>query len=764
EEYRFRDIAVITGDMDSYYIPVRDVFEEAKISCFIDYKSPVTDNQLIRFLMGAVDLVENRLSYDAVFTYLKTYLTDLDKDEIALLENYCLEFGIKGIRQFSEPFTKNSNWDLDEVNAIREKFFDEIRDFYFRAIEKDRTGKDFSNLLIDLCKKNRIREKMDAVRDRLNAEGSMTLAKEYEQIYKRAEELLDKIALLMGGETIAIRDYREVLESALKEIRIGIIPPSLDAVTFGDLTRTRLDKTKAIFLIGVNDGKIPAVASKTGLLSQKERELLRQDFEIAPTIEEDLYTQRFYLYLMLNKPQEVLYLTYAGFTATGEEIRPSYLLEEIGELVPSASPEIIFTSPQISWEQESLHDLAGQLRSFAEKEETDLPEEEKDLLQYFAQADPDAVRQVIEGAFYSNKQTPLDPQVALDLYGEVLKGSVSRFENFNECAYKHFLNYGLRIDERPEYRIDATDLGSLYHDALDLYSKQLNEEGFRFSDVSDTDSERIANESVDKALQNMEKDVLQSTKRLEFLTDRVRQVTLKTTDVLREQVRAGLFEPEKFEFFFEEDADENTRFLGKIDRVDIYDADDVFVKIIDYKSGKKEFKAKDIYSGLQLQLVAYMKAAIEQVKKEHPDKNVKPGGVYYYLIQDNYLAEDKQDNKFQMSGLTSCEEGVIEAVDQSLSKSGKNTSSIIPVKMIANNDEFWHLLEFVDRKIKDVSEQIRNGNVDIAPYPPIDSHDVCKYCKYKDICRFEAGRFGTDWNNMEQPSNDDLNRELYGRI
>ena len=117
-----------------------------------------------------------------------------------------------------------------------------------------------------------------------------------------------------------------------------------------------------------------------------------------------------------------------------------------------------------------------------------------------------------------------------------------------------------------------------------------------------------------------------------------------------------------------------------------------------------------------------------------------------------------------MSGLTSCEEGVIEAVDQSLSKSGKNTSSIIPVKMIANNDEFWHLLEFVDRKIKDVSEQIRNGNVDIAPYPPIDSHDVCKYCKYKDICRFEAGRFGTDWNNMEQPSNDDLNRELYGRI
>ena len=775
EEYRFRDIAVITGDMDSYYIPVRDVFEEAKISCFIDYKSPVTDNQLIRFLMGAVDLAENRLSYDAVFTYLKTYLTDLDKDEIAQLENYCLEFGIKGLKQFSEPFTKNSNWDLDEVNAIREKFFDGIRDFYFRTIEKDRTAKDFGKLLLALCEKNHIREQMDDVQKRLNEEGLLTLAKEYEQIYKRAEELLEKIALLMGEEPVTVKEYREVLESALKEIRIGIIPPSLDAVTFGDLTRTRLDKTKAVFLIGVNDGKIPAVASKTGLLSQKERELLRHDFEIAPTIEEDLYTQRFYLYLMLHKPQDVLYLTYASYTATGEELRPSYLLDELGDLLLSAQMESITSAPSISWEQESLHDLAGKLRIFAEPKTEELPEEDKDLLSYFAKADPDAVRRVIDGAFYSNRQTKLDPQVALDLYGGVLQGSVSRFENFNECAYKHFLNYGLRIEERPEYRIEASDLGSLYHDALDRYSRKLQDEGIRFRDISDEDSARITNESVDEALQSMGNDVLQSSKRYEFLTERIRQVTLKTTDVLRAQVRDGLFEPDLFEFPFQQDEGENTRFRGKIDRVDLYDAGDIFVKIIDYKSGKKEFSAQDIYSGLQLQLVAYMKAAVEQVQKDHPEKSVKPGGVYYYHIQDGFREEEKDaDDKYKMSGLTSCEEGVVEAMDQTISPDGRKKSNIIPVTLtadgygkaskIANNDEFWHLLNYVGTKLKDVSAKIRSGNVDIAPYRKNEQENGCKYCKFRDICRFEAGRFGTDWNNIEKPSAEDLDRALYGRV
>ena len=773
EGYRFRDIAVITGDVEGYYIPVREIFEEAGITVFLDHKASVTEDMLSRFFMGALRLAEERFSYDSVFGFLKTALTDLERDEISLLENYCLEFGIRGSRVFSNPFTKcNDHYDLERIDQIRQKFFDGIRDFYFRVIGRDLKARDYQKLLTGLCEQYHVPEQMEDVARRLNAQGLLTEAKEYEQIYHLLTELLGQITLLLGDAAVSVSDYREVLENALKEVKIGIIPPSLDAVTFGDLTRTRLDKIRTLFLIGVNDGKIPKVAAQNGLLTQRERALLRENFEIAPTVEEDLYTQQFYLYLMLHKPKEFLYLTYANYSPSGEALRPSWVLEDLpaflGEDISVSSARL----PDVFWKQEALENLAGRMRSFAEKGEQ-LSAEDGVLLSYFASENPAAVRTILDGAFFTNQQTALDKQVAKDLYGDVLKGSVSRYENFNECAYKHFLNYGLRIQKRPEYQVEATDMGTLYHAALEKYGQKLKEEQTSFREISDEDSLRITNACVDEALADMKNDVLFSSKRYEFLTERIRQVTQKTTDVLRAQVKAGLFEPEAFEYSFGEDIGEDVRFTGKIDRVDLYDAEDIFVRIIDYKSGAKKFSVQDIYSGLQLQLVAYLSAGMEKVKKDHPDKNVRPGGVYYYLINDRFTDEtDNPEEKFRMSGLTSCEEGAIEAADQTLSPDHKK-SDIVNVTLtnngysktsqIANDAEFAHLLGFVRDKIADVSRKIKDGCVDIEPFCRSYTDNGCRYCDFQDICRFEAGRYGSDWKEKNEMTAAECERELYGR-
>ena len=186
EGYRFRDIAVITGDVEGYYIPVREVFDEADISVFIDYKSSVTEDVLARFFMGALRLVEERFSYDAVFGFLKTQLTDLKPDEVGLLENYCLEFGIRGNRAFSNPFTKNNDdHDLEQINQIRQMFYDGIRDFYFRASAADLKARDFQTLLLSLCERYHVQEQMAEIARGLNEEGLLAEAKEYEQIYFR---------------------------------------------------------------------------------------------------------------------------------------------------------------------------------------------------------------------------------------------------------------------------------------------------------------------------------------------------------------------------------------------------------------------------------------------------------------------------------------------------------------------------------------------------------------------------------------------------
>ena len=773
EGYRFRDIAVITGDVEGYYIPVREVFDEAEISVFIDYKSSVTEDVLARFFMGALRLVEERFSYDAVFGFLKTQLTDLKPDEVGLLENYCLEFGIRGNRAFSNPFTKNNDdHDLEQINQIRQMFYDGIRDFYFRASAADLKARDFQTLLLSLCERYHLQEQMAEIARGLNEEGLLAEAKEYEQIYKLLTELLEQITLLLGEAPVTVSEYREVLENVLQEVKIGIIPPSLDAVTFGDLTRTRLDKIRALFFIGVNDGKIPKASSNTGLFTQRERALLRENFEIAPTVEEDLYTQQFYLYLMLHKPQDLLYLTYASYSSSGDQLRPSYVLEDLPDLF-GAPVEILPASlPSVNWKQDALRDLAEKMRSFAEKEEAIDPDTQN-LLSYFAQADPAAVRTIVDGAFFTNKQTALDAQVAKDLYGDVLRGSVSRYESFNECAFKHFLNYGLRIQKRPEYQVEAADMGTLYHAALEKYGQKLQEEQTSFREISDEDSIRITNACVDEALEDMKNDVLFSSKRYEFLTERIRQVTQKTTDVLRAQVKAGLFEPDAFEYSFGEDIGNDVRFTRKIDRIDLYDADDIFVRIIDYKSGAKKFNVQDIYSGLQLQLVAYLSAAMEKVQQENPEKTVRPGGVYYYLINDRFTDDTENgEDKFRMSGLTSCEEGMIEAADQTLSPDNKK-SHIVNVTLtnsgysknsqIANDAEFEHLLGFVRDKITDVSQKIKDGCVDIEPFYRSNADNGCRYCDFKDICRFEAGRYGTDWKEKNEMTAADCERELYGR-
>ncbi len=768
EGYRYKDIAVITSDLEGYYSLIKNIFEQANISCFIDYKNQIIKNPLARFTMAALDLVSTKFSFDGIFGLLKTGFFDLSFDEISLLENYCLEFGIKGIRVWSNDFNKNRKlygkdkyfWDLRIINSYRKKVYESINSFY-ASVNKSKCARDFSDALLKLYKKNNVSKKIDILKEEFNKEGLLSNAKEYEQIYELMTDLLEKVALLLANEEITLKDYVNVIDGGIREIKIGIIPPSLDALTVGDLTRTRLDSIKALFFIGVNDGKIPMTQNSTGIFTQKERTFLKQDFEIAPSVLEDLYTQKFYLYMLLNKQSKNLYISYASMSDTGEEMEPSFLIADLGELTGNLKFLDVLKAGE-TWPSLELNQLARTIRN----------NPDTCILKFFANEEPYKLKQIIDGALYTNKQMPLDEQVALDLYGGVLHGSVSRYEKFNECPFKHFMTYGLRINKRPEYKIEASDLGTIYHDALEKYSKQLIDEGFDYKSVSDDDSHRIINECVDEAISNTKSDVLDSAARNEFLKERIKVVAQKTTDVLREHIKQGEFEPELFEYNFVCDLSNNVQFSGKIDRVDIYEADDVFVKIIDYKTGEKQFSSEDIYLGLQLQLVAYMKQAIDSVAKK-TNKKVRPAGVYYYKINDKFISSDKEgDKKFMMRGLTSCEEGVISAIDNSAKENGSSniidvsyskTGELKSYSKVANEKEFLSLMDYVDNVILDVSEEIKKGNVDIKPFGKNENDNACIYCDYKDVCKFQQGNFGCDWKERSDLSTKEMEDILYGR-
>ncbi|MBR3309343.1 MAG: exodeoxyribonuclease V subunit gamma [Lachnospiraceae bacterium] len=789
EAYRFREIAVITSDMEAYHEKIESLFAEAGIPCFIDHKSGITDNPLSRYMLSALGLMEQRFSYESVFTYLKTGLTDLSMDDICIMENYCLEFGIKGIRPWYEDMEHNKKlygadpgeealaedpfagqeWDLDEINRIRKAVLDDVRTFYRDISHKDMAVGDYVDALVRQLQRNHIREKIDLKAGALKEQGRLKEQREYEQVYDLLMNLLEKTKLLSGEKALSVKDFRLLLESGISEIKVGVIPPTMDTLMVGDLTRTRLDHVKVIFLLGANNGRIPSASEPAGVFSARDREFLKTErFELAPTATENMYNQRFYLYLMLNKPTEQLYITYASTGEDGEEMEPSYIIDELPELLKGLDQagEICYLDslPDIKWKMQALRELSAEMRK----------DPEESLMRFFAAEDPFVLKQILDAAYFSNAQTALDPQVALDLYGDVLSGSVSRYEKFSECPFKHFLSYGIRLEKRPEYEIAATDVGTIYHAALEKYSGALEAAGYTYRNVPEEVSHSLAEESVEQALSEMPSDVMDSSSRNEFFVKRITDVTVKTTDVLRAQVKAGLYEPDAYELEFRDALGEGVRFKGKIDRVDIYDADDVYVKIIDYKSGKKEFKLADIYSGLQLQLVAYLKEAISHYEELHPDKQVKPGGVYYYRINDQFAKDETEaGERFKLSGLTSCEEGMIQAVDTGLAPGA--SSLIVPVKLnndgtpaktaaVANSGEFRHLMDFVGEKIESISSEIKAGNIEIHPYYEQDRSNACVYCEFRDVCKFDAGNFGTDWKEKTQKTKAEMEAEVYGRV
>ena len=776
EGLRFRDIAVLTSDMEEYHAQMDTVMRNAGIPAFIDYKTEFESNQLVRFMLAALEVSAKGLTYDNVFSFMKTGLTGTDSDDLSLLENYCLEFNIKVRNKWENDFSANREmrdgtyaWDLEKINTVKKRVSPLVT-FFGRTGSGQRNVHLLCKLLKNLMNDYGVSDTVTKKAAVYEAEGNLALSKQYQQIYEKVCDLIDKVDRLMGSEKMTAREFSEIMSSGVQEIKIGTIPPSVDSLTIGDLTRTRLGNVRYTFVAGVNDGKIPAAGSGSALFTQKEREFLRKDYEIAPTALENIFNQRYYLYLAFNKPENSVILTYAGTNSAGEQLGPSCVLEDIEELMASGCKITRSNSGQeFLWKNKAVSMLAGRIRNL--EDDNDISKD--DLIGYFASKEPETLRRLIRGASFTNIQSNLDKRVALDLYGEVLKGSVSRYETFYMCPYRHFLGYGLRLEKRREYQVQATDLGTIYHDALEKYSKKIADEGFSFRSINDEDSHRITKSCVSEAIDGIGNDILSGSARNEHLKNRIEEITSRTTDVLREHVRAGLFEPEAFELSFDEKISDGVMFKGKIDRVDIYDGGDLFIKIIDYKSGGKKFSVRDIYSGIQLQLVAYMNSAVKEMGRKFPGRNIVPGGVYYYLVNDKYVKAEDIADKNTMSGLTLADDDVIHAIDSNVGSPDHMSSKIVKVgytksgalsknSIVADGEEFAHLIGFVNTQIEKAGEMIRSGDISLHPYKGDNSHNGCSFCDYKDICKFEAGSFGSDWRECEG-SDEEIKEVVYGR-
>ena len=790
--FHYRDIAVVTGSMETYGNVVEEEFAKFAVPIYMDRTRGILFNPFTEYIRSALQIMIKDFDRESVFHYLRTGLCDFTRDDIDRLENYVRRYNIRGRKKWSALFIYKEDEgeeglaELAGYNAMREKLMEQLAPI----ADSGKTAGELVHALYDFLVQNELQKKLNFYESKFKQEGDPARAKEYGQIYGLVIDLLDQIEALLKDEEMGLKEFAEILDAGFSEISVGTIPQNVDRVVIGDIERTRLKQVRALFFLGVNDGNIPKSGGGGGIISDIDREFLQEaGFELAPTPRQQMYIQRLYLYMNMTKPSDYLYLSYAKVSHDGKSIRPAYLIDTMQKLFPQLvieTPEYEPVEKQLANTEDGISFFTDLLREYAADR---LEEgEEKKLFTFYHSyhSNPlwrDRVDELIDTAFYQYRETPLSKAVTTALYGSILQNSVSRLEKYAACAYAHFLQYGLSLKERGEYGFEDVDMGNVFHGVLELFADKLSEHHYTWFDFPKEEGERILDEAIEAYAVNYGETILYSSARNQYLLRRIRRILNRTIRTLQTQLQKGSFVPEHFEMSFSmlEDLDavnialtgqEKMKLRGRIDRIDTCEEEDkVYVKIIDYKSGTRKFDLAALYYGLQLQLVVYMNAAMEIEQKKHRDKQIIPAAMLYYHISDPVI-EDGQEltpeqlnrkllQELKMTGIVSENDKAITLLD----KEFVDKSDILPIERkkegsfsahssVIKEKDMAVVSNYVNRKIKELGSGILQGNIAVNPCE-LNGNDACTYCAYKSVCGYDIEMPGYEKRELEKLSQED---------
>lgn len=768
ENFSYGEIAVIAGNFDRYSGIVKTVFDLYDIPVFIDDKKNILNHPIMLMLFSVFDILTGGFDTSDVLTYIKTELSPIDGMAADILENHALRAGIKNGDWLDDArFAMRTKTVFDSENELSKSEQSEIIELKNRALApvialKNRlmTSKkaaDRIGAFNDFFAETELYEKTLEMTRRLSEQGDSRAAAEYASVYKLLTETFGELLKYLGDSQMGLERMKNILLAGFGEQSIGIVPTECDQIFFGDENRSVIKNVRALFVIGANTGAFPQEVSAKGILSDAERLLLEKNgFELAPDSKKRVFDSRFLVYKTLCIPKERLFISYALADFEGSGLRPSQLISALMRIFPNMTinyqqaqdlllPEYVSTKKSAynyvvcknNEKDELFKCLKNELLKDANLKER--------LLSLNVRTERDM------------RAERLNERAVRNLYGEKMTGSVSRFEKYCECPFSFFIKYGLKAKENGRAGVGASDTGSLLHSIIEKFSKRVYEKGLSFFTVSNEQCEEIVHEITEELLKNSFIKSLYSKRKVGALLNRLEKLALRSATVIVEHVKRGRFEPCAFEFSFDERGDAKPIVLtlpngaelsisGKIDRVDSFERDGkIYIKIVDYKSGKKQFSLSDIYNRLSLQLTVYLTAFCADNEKK------QPAGMFYFRLSDpvTEMVRSKDGDevlqellkKYKMSGLVLSEPEIIEAMEKK--ESGyfatipimkKNDGSISETKSsCASGEEFKILSEYVNLTLAEIGEEIFTGKVDILPAKNGKS-TACDFCEYKSAC------------------------------
>lgn len=796
---RYRDIALTTRELSDYEEIVRLVFTHYGIPFFMDAKRSVMGHPCTEFIRAIVEMTVDNISYESIFRCLKTELTSLKREDRDVLENYVLKYGIKGDTWINTHWhwgfeNESSTENEDRINDLRETAINPFIDFY----EKYRTGKhplkEITIKLYEIMENLGISERLEERAEKDESEGNSLKAQEHIRCFELMGELLENMTQLLGDDKVTIKEFGQILESGLSGLKMGIIPECIDSVIIGDIERTRLPEIKALFVVGVNEGILPSNDTDIkGILSERERvEMENAGAELSHSGARLAFEEQYLIYMGITKPSEYLYICRNRTDGSGRETRPSSVITRFKNIFGVLECEE-FNDKSIKAIDRPIPVLHRLGEHLSEIEYKSILWDEAE--QWFISNDIYKDRAVMlkNGAKAKNIEKNLCKKNIDMLLGEDMRTSISRLETYSECPFYYYARYSLKAKQRRIFEIQTPDLGSLFHSVLERFTETMKLRGLSWQTISEAEAKDITDAVIDELAPDMGNRILLSTAAHSYLIKRIKRVTKRAVSVLRKHMQHGKFETIGCEVGFGFDDgdlppieislpnDKKMVLNGKIDRVDAYKLDgNSYIKIIDYKSGKKQFSLSDIYYGLQLQLLLYMDAFIRTGKVITTDEP-QVAGVFYFRVMDPVIKstelkgqepEQVLFKQFCMSGLVCDEEDVLKALDDVFDDSlGKIGSEIMNVSRNKNGKitgsavsryNYDKLMEYAVYKAGEIGENIAEGDVSIMPVVNKGS-SPCDYCEYASLCCFD-NRTGNEKQKLQNLSSNEVwERVLSGK-
>lgn len=784
--YRCRDIALITRDISAYQLPLENAFRSYDLPYFEDRRQPVDSQPLINLVRYAMRAVNTSFRTDEVLAYAKTMLTGLTTDEIAELENYVILWRISGTKWtapfenhpsgFAGTFNEKEKRLLKQINQTRETLIRPL--IHFKTAVQDTDGEHICKAIFTLLTELKADRYLMKIARQLEEENNFALAEEQNRIWELLMDMLDQIVLTMGKEPVPLKAFEELFELILSFQDLGSIPQGLDNITVGSADRAIADKLKVVFLLGTSEGAFPKTFSSTGLFNDRDRqELERIDIHLFSDTARLALQEKFIAYSAVTLPSEQLYVSYCSSNLQGNSQSPSVIVEQIQAMFPDLQLESLCQIPdleQLEGERAAFELLASRwqensgfingLKAYFQKNEA------------YQDAVAAIVRQRDQQPFRIHEQ-----ETATALFGRDMVISASRAEAYYQCPFLYFCKFGLGAKPRRVAEMDPMQTGTVMHYVLEKLLAFYGSQGL----IALPDAERC--KQVDRLLEQYLKEEMgvfdTATPRFRYLFLRLQKTINLVVAHMVEEFSQSEFVTKAYELKIDQDAEIKAMQIllpdggsliirGSVDRVDLMEKDEKkYLRVVDYKSGIKDFSLSDVLYGLNMQMLIYLFCMSES---DHPDYgSAIPSGVLYMpvrrtvsnLTRDASPEEAAVNNakELKMKGILLNDLDALKGMERDLKgryipvKSGKEISgSLISAEQIGK----------LSVKIKDLlaemGQRLHEGKIGMFPVKGKNYEHTCDFCDYQSVCMNKlekSERILTDFDHAEALSALEKERE-----